>query len=134
MQYLGKGEDIVIDRSREAEIFECASAGSIMEKGQASGIFHHENIEYVITGTVSSGAEGLIRACAFKAIDLPLYKGDKKPLTYNEHRYAVSEGTRDRGYDCMLISADKPAGRLLVLLGPPVYFVPGQETVQANLF
>ena len=134
MQYQGKGEDIIIDRSRTDEVFKVASAESIMKHGRAEGMFWHENTEYVIVGTVSSGEEGLIRACAYKCLDLPLYKGEKKPLTYNEHRYAVTNEGRERGYDCMLIYADRPAGRLLVLIGPPVYFVPGQETVQANLF
>lgn len=102
-----------------------------LSNNKAKKLFTYANALYVITGFASSGATGYLWANACKVVPLKQYKGDLKPLNYNQSHIEVNAGLRDRGYAAQLFTYE---GKQYVTLGTDTTFYPTPEGTQTSLF
>jgi hypothetical protein len=111
------------------QAFADANACSLIPENRPCKLFTFQNKKIIITASCSSGVNGIHWVNAYECVSADNYFGDK--LTYNEHRKAVFEGVRDRGYSNLLISAD---GIKWVVIGKSFYISPVKEAVQLSIF
>ncbi len=108
------------------------SCGTISERNQIRGTVFFQKQEYALTGSCSSGKEGIISVDGYKVTLLSQYRGSLKPLLYSEHGQEIQEGKRDRSYHALLT---RDGDRWLVLEGPSITFKPLPSTdEQLTLF
>ena len=95
---------------------QCATIGST---GKVTKTIHFEGKEYIITGTSSSGNEGLISAWGHECKDLLDYNDEIKPMSPSAQHRAIDAGERERGYRGLMVSHGV---RILVMSGPQLTF------------
>lgn len=105
------------------EMVSNTQCSNIAEGFVSKSIFWQKK-EYVITGGCSAWV------WANPVTDIENYKGNLKPLSYNDHFKAVDRGTRQRGYEGQKTRFGK---RTIVFL-PQVVFMPTDIGKQQELF
>lgn len=124
--------ELFVPQPKFFEMTQINSTCSISEAGsKVAGSTFYNRVEYVITGSMSSGMRGFICVWGIICIDIERYTGALKPLPYSKHQAEVNAGKRERGYNGMIV---KKGSRTLVLTGERVTFYPSEEGKQTQLF
>ncbi|ARK08994.1 hypothetical protein A6C57_00960 [Fibrella sp. ES10-3-2-2] len=110
--------EIHVPEAKYREIDKKNSCSSIGEKGSCQTFFW-QNAEYVSTGAMGSGGGDWACIWGYRLEELATYKGDLKPLKYNDHNQDVNAGGRERSYEGMLVTSGK---RQLVIVGKQITF------------
>lgn len=124
-------EAIFIPRPKFDEMTKASSVQTISEKGTAKALIKYDRKEFVVTGTMSTGASGYLAVWAIQAVDLSVYDGKLKPLNYHDQHTAYTRNERARGYTGMLITYQE---RQMVLVGKQITFKPTENGRQTSLF
>lgn len=107
------------------------NASSIVNAGKVASVETFRGQKCIITGSVSSGAEGILEVSGYIVVDIDQYKGKLKPLKYADHFRQVRAGKRERSYIGMKLQYG--AGTIVVT-GPKLKFLPTEKGKQNELF
>ena len=101
--------------------------------GYAKGFVTVQGTPYVITGACGKGTgeSGWKKFWGNKIVDLRLYDGDLKPLSYDDYRQSVDKGERERGYNSIITKCN---GIDVVILKDQFTFEMEKTEEQLNLF
>lgn len=81
---------------------DCYAGKSISDNSTVNDIPIVNGQMYVITSSGTSNGETW-RVWGYKVCKLSDYPGNKEPMTYNDHKFAVLHDGRDLGYDGIMI-------------------------------
>jgi hypothetical protein len=121
---------LMIGKENFPLLVELYSCNYIIEGKSIPGTFHYRSKEYVITGYMQTGKDGIKCFFANQVVDLALYQRPFKPLNYADHCLEMNAGNRARSYAGLLIKYGK---RKLVCLDD-VHFEASHEVEQLSLF
>lgn len=123
--------DIIVTKIKLKEL--CEAYSQHLDKDRVTKTVFVNKLEYIITGTCSSGALGWISCTAMKVIDQEKYTGELVPMTYWLRHQEIDNGKRERGYFGALVFY---GDRRLVTYGKQIWFKANEsdEGKQETLF
>lgn len=98
---------LIVPKEKFDEMCNGCSVQTLSEKNRAKATILYKNIEYVVTGQMSTPGKGWNIVWANKVVDLEMYKGSIEPLERGKHMEQVSIGNRQRGYEGQIVFFEK---------------------------
>jgi len=126
-----KNMDIIVPRPI-LDNFAKLSSVKELQRNTVKEIVTHKNIRYVITGYTASFYDGTISCSAKKIIFLDEYKGEIKPVSYDQCLIEVQLNRRERGYNGQLITYN--GQKYVTVPGETITFKTDESGTQTELF